>query len=118
VFLPEGKSLSWQDLQEESRSRELAVYSDPADDTARDDSSVPARVIEYQQKREGPTYSVVHDRVQYLSDIKVNVIAVASKAGFAPWDRAGKYTEIACCRSGVSSDASDGEYFADIAERV
>ena len=60
-------------------------------------------------KGQEATYSLVHNRVQRLHDIKVDLVVVVAKAGFAPWDWAGKCTEIARCRSGVSSDASDGE---------
>jgi hypothetical protein len=52
VFLLVCKSLSWQDSQEESRTGELAVYIDLAENAARDDCSVPARMIKYLQTRE------------------------------------------------------------------
>jgi hypothetical protein len=64
-------------------------------------------------KREGTAHSLVHDSVQRLDDIKIDVVVVASKAGFPPWDRTGKCAEIARCRSGMSCNASDGEYFTD-----
>jgi hypothetical protein len=44
----------------EGRTGELVTYTNLAEDAARDDSSVPARAVEFQQKREGAAYSLVH----------------------------------------------------------
>ncbi len=41
---------------------------------------------------EGAVCSLVHDRVQRLDDVKVDVIVVVAKTSLAPWDRAGKRT--------------------------
>jgi soluble P-type ATPase len=46
---------------------------------------VPARTVEYLLKGEGSAYSLVHDCVQLLDDIKVDIITVVWKAGFVPW---------------------------------
>jgi len=40
----------------------------------------------------GGAYSLVHDGVQRLDDVKVDVIVVVAKASFAPWDQARKRT--------------------------
>ncbi len=58
----------------------------------------------------GAAYSLVHDRVQRLDDVNVDIIVVVAKTSL----RHGIVLEnIARCGSGGSSDACNREYFAD-----
>ncbi len=60
--------------------------------------------------RRGAAYSLVHDHVQRLDDVNVDVIVVVAKTSL----RHGIVLDnIGRSGSGGSSDASDREYFAD-----
>ncbi len=75
-------------------ARKAAPECVDLENAARDDGSVLDRAVEYRLYRGkgGGAYSLVHDGVQRLDDVKVDVIVVLAKASFAPWDRAGKRT--------------------------
>ena len=61
----------------------------------------------------GVANSLVHDGLQRFHDVKVDGIVIVAETGFAPWDGAGKRTEISRGVPGGSRNSSDRVYFVD-----
>ena len=61
----------------------------------------------------GTANSLVHDRLQRLHDVKVDGIVIVAETGFAPWDGAGKRTEISRGVHRGSRNSSDRVYIVD-----